>query len=217
VPPGVAWSFADRTAQLLRTRERRLLFAECNAVSPAVVTGIGERMSAAGAVFADAGIIGQPPGLDGSSPRIYASGPAAEQLAVLREYGLDVRVLAKPLGAASALKMCYAGITKGVSAVGSAMLMASEHAGVADALARELADSQAGLRAHLGRTLPSIFGRAYRWVAEMQYIAEFAGEHDPAAAEIFRGAAALYERIARTGAAASDDAALIARFLRRGG
>lgn len=40
-----------------------------------------------------------------------------------------------------------------------------------------------------------MFPKAYRWVAEMREIAAFAAA-DAAAAEIFEGAAQLYERLA---------------------
>ena len=53
-----------------------------------------------------------------SGPRFYASGPQASRFAALKDYGLDVRVLGGPLSAASAMKMSYAGITKGTQALG---------------------------------------------------------------------------------------------------
>ena len=57
----------------------------------------------------------QPP-----TPKFYASGPDAADFARLNDYGLIVRVLQGPLTAASALKMSYAGITKGFTALGAA-------------------------------------------------------------------------------------------------
>ena len=71
-------------------------------------------------------------------PRFYASGPAAPRFATLRHYGLDVRVLDGAMSAASALKMSYAGITKGTQAIGAAMMLAATRAGSADALFAEL-------------------------------------------------------------------------------
>ena len=40
-----------------------------------------------------------------------------------------------------------------------------------------------------------MYGKAYRWVAEMEEIAGFVGD-DPAAAMMFRGLARLFERLA---------------------
>src|SRR6202044_3803749 len=99
--------------------------------------------------FVDAGIIGSPPGPAPAggdkvtgSPRFYASGEAAPRFVRLRDHGLDVRVLDGALSAASALKMSYAGITKGTQAIGAAMMLAATRAGSAEALFKELSFSQ---------------------------------------------------------------------------
>jgi hypothetical protein len=57
-----------------------------------------------------------------------------------------------------------------------------------------------------------MYQKAYRWVAEMEEIAEFL-EADPAAAEMFRGAADLYERLAGEGSGATPETAALSRFL----
>jgi hypothetical protein len=109
-------------------------------------------------------------------------------------------VLEGPPGAASALKMSYAGITKGTQALGAAMLLAAARAGSAAVLREELQFSQPEMLALLQHFLPAMPAKAYRWVAEMQEIAGFVGD-DPAAGEIFAGAAHFYERIAEDFAA----------------
>jgi hypothetical protein len=40
-----------------------------------------------------------------------------------------------------------------------------------------------------------MYSKAYRWVAEMEEIAQFVGA-DPAARQFYKGAALLYERLA---------------------
>ena len=64
-----------------------------------------------------------------------------------------------PVGAASALKMSYAGITKGFTALGAVMMLAATRAGTAEALRRELADSQPNLLAWLTRAVPAMTRR----------------------------------------------------------
>jgi F0F1-type ATP synthase membrane subunit c/vacuolar-type H+-ATPase subunit K len=125
----------------------------------------------------------------------YASGDAAPKLERLNQLGLAVRVLDAPIGAASALKMSYAGITKGLTGLGAAMMLGATRSGAAAALARELAESQPQLLAWLARQVPSMYPKAYRWVAEMEEIAVFAAA-DPAAAQIYQGLARLYQRLA---------------------
>src|SRR6185312_2321497 len=138
---------------------------------------------------------------------------AAGTLARLRPLGLDLRVLDAPIGAASALKMSYAGLTKGITALGAALALGAERAATADALLKELRESQPALLPYLAR-LPTMFPKAYRWVAEMEEIADFLAG-DPAAQQIYRGTARLYQRLAE-GAATPDrgELAAIADFAR---
>ena len=128
-------------------------------------------METTGTPFVDAGIIGGPPKPGGAGPVFYLSGEKAGEVAALEEFGLACKVLDGPVGAASALKMSYAGITKGLTALASVMILAATRAGTADALRRELGDSQPMLLAWFERQIPSMFGKAYRWVAEMEEIA----------------------------------------------
>src|SRR4029077_2813888 len=97
--------------------------------------------------------------------------------------------------AASALKMSYAGITKGLTALASTMMLAGESGGSAQALRAEFAESQPALLAWFDRQVPSMYSKAYRWVAEMDEISGFVGEDKPEHA-MLEAAARLYERLA---------------------
>ncbi len=214
VPPAAAVSLAERLAPCLEASAHKPVYVDCNAVSPATACRVASRIEAVGVACVDAGIIGMPPRPDGRGPNFYASGPHAERFGALAAYGLEIRVLEGPVGAASALKMSYAGITKGVTAIGTAMLLAATRAGVAGPLHAELAESQRTLLGAYERSLPGMFPKAYRWIAEMAEIASFAGE-DAAAAEIYRGASALYERMARDLEGERRELRLIEEFLGR--
>ena len=131
---------------------------------------------------------------------------------MLRQYGLDVRVLAGSLSAASALKMSYAGITKGTQAIGAAMMLAATRAGSAEALFEELSFSQKEMLAQFKQQLPMMPAKAYRWIAEMQEIAGFVGD-DPAARDLYEGAAHFYQRIAEDFAGDQQDFAALTAFL----
>jgi Domain of unknown function (DUF1932) len=54
--------------------------------------------------------------------------------------------------------------------------------------------------------------KAYRWVAEMQEIAGFVGD-DPAARELYEGAAHFYERMAKDFSGDKKDVAALKAFL----
>jgi len=108
--------------------------------------------------------------------------------------------------------MSYAGITKGTQALGAAMLLAAARAGCAAALHEELQFSQPEMLAWLQHFLPAMPAKAYRWIAEMQEIAGFVGD-DPAAGELFAGAAHFYERIAEDFAADGKDVESLLRLV----
>ena len=195
LPPGDALALANRLAPALTAANRKPCYVECNAVSPPTMLKIADVIAATGCGFVGAGIIGPPPKPGSTNTKIYASGPAAKDLARLNDYGLIVRVLDGPLTAASALKMSYGGITKGFIALGTAMLLAASRGGSAAALKAELAESRPDLLRYLSNQVPSMYPKAYRWAAELDEIATFVGEEFPER-DIFQAAARLYERIA---------------------
>jgi putative dehydrogenase len=214
LPPGEALALAQRFAPALTASNSKPAYVDCNAVSPRTVDRIAAAVAPTGAPFVDAGIIGAPPKPDDAGPRFYASGKEAPRFARLREFGLDVRVLAGSTSAASALKMSYAGITKGTQALAAAMLLAATRGGTGDALFAELTGSQPQMLAWFKRNLSQMPPKAYRWVAEMHEIADFVGE-DPSAHELYVGAAHFYEQIAGDFATDKKAVSALAAFLRK--
>jgi len=211
VPPSEAESLARRIAPILRHAPKKPVYADCNAVSPRTACEIAAIIETTGCAFVDAGIIGGPPKAGGPGPVFYLSGEKAPAVAELGAFGLDCRVLDGPAGAASALKLSYAGITKGLTALGSVMILAAARAGMADALHAELGNSQPALLAWFERQIPSMFAKASRWVAEMEEIAEFVSA-DEAAEELFIANAHLYERLAADFANAKAETGILAGF-----
>jgi 3-hydroxyisobutyrate dehydrogenase-like beta-hydroxyacid dehydrogenase len=196
VPPGEALALANRLASVFSVANKKPVYVECNAISPPTMLEVAEVVGAAGCPFVGAGIIGPPPKPGSANTKIYASGPAAKLFASLNDYGLIVRVLDGPLTAASALKMSYAGITKGFTALAAAMMLAADRGGSAAALHAEFAESQPALLGWLTRQMPNMYSKAYRWVAELDEIAAFVGKDHPEHA-MLDAAARLYERIAQ--------------------
>ncbi|MGO9048547.1 MAG: DUF1932 domain-containing protein [Xanthobacteraceae bacterium] len=212
LPPGEALALAQHFAPVLTASNAKPVYVDCNAINPATVERVAAAIAPTGCPFVDAGIIGAPPEGEDAGPRLYASGAAAARFAVLRHYGLDVRVLEGSLSAASALKMSYAGITKGTQAIGAAMMLAAMRAGSADALFGELSFSQKAMLAQFKQQLPMMPAKAYRWIAEMQEIAGFVGD-DPAARDLYQGAAHFYERMAEDFSGEQKAVAALKAFL----
>ena len=210
VPPKEALPLAERLAPSLRTANKKPLYVDCNAVSPETVEKIAAMITAAGCPFVDGGIIGGPPRAGYDGPVFYVSGIEAKRLDALNEYGLVFRPIDGPIGAASALKMCYGGITKGLTAIGSAMVLAAHRAGIADTLHTELSAIQPQLMARLSGSVPDMFSKSYRWVAEMEEIASFVS--DRAEREMYQGIAELYERLAADTKDSREEIEALAKF-----
>ena len=215
VPPAEAVALARRLAGPLAEVARGPVYVDCNAVDVGTVRAVAAALAGTGAAFVDGAIIGLPPEPGAPGPVLYLAGEAAPRVAGLAEAGLRVKLVAGPVGAASALKMSYAGITKGLTALAAAMVLAAERAGAGAALREELAASQPGLLARFDAALPDMVPKAYRWVAEMREIAAFVGPGHPEAA-IYEGAAALYARLAADHEGARAEIGVLDAFRARG-
>lgn len=214
VPPGDALSLATRFAPVLTAANRKPIYVECNAVSPPTMQKIADVITKTGCPFVGAGIIGPPPKPGSTNTKIYVSGPAAKDVAGLNDYGLIIRTLDGPLTAASALKMSYAGITKGFTALGTAMMLAAGRGGSAEALKAELAESRPDLLRYLANQVPGMYSKAYRWVAELDEIAAFIGEEFPER-DMLQAAARLYERMAEDFEDRKEEIGKLDRFLEK--
>ena len=206
VVPAEAQALAERIARAVRGTGATPLYVECNAIAPQTARRIAEIVEAAGARFVDAGIIGPPPKAGASSTRFYASGRDAAAFAHLRGFGLDVRVVGDQPGQASALKMCYAALTKGTTALMTQLSIAAERLGVSDALRAEFRASQPAMLERMQRAVPEMVPKAHRWVGEME---EIAGTFQACGLtpRTFAGAAELYAMVAGTalGQASPED------------
>jgi 3-hydroxyisobutyrate dehydrogenase-like beta-hydroxyacid dehydrogenase len=193
VPPHTAEEVARTFASWATEVARPALYVDCNALSPATKASVAGIVESAGVSMVDACIIGGPN--DPGGPSFYACGPHAADARILSEHGLRWAILDAPVGAAASLKMCFAGINKGLLALGNMMRLAADDAGVGDALTHELEQRLPHVLGQLDRTAASVFARAWRWAPEMREIAEF-GATKPGAAEVFEGFARFYERLA---------------------
>ena len=195
LPPGEAEPLARRFAPTLAALDRKPVYLDCNAVSPQTAIRIGEIIAATGAHFVDAGIIGGPPRPGYKGPSIYASGEYVREALPLRDWGIDLRAIDGPIGAASGVKMSYAGITKGTTAIAAAMLLGAARFGCAEALIAELSDSQPQMLARMRNSIPGMYDKAYRWVAEMEEIADFLEKNAPSR-DMYAAIARLYDYLA---------------------
>jgi 3-hydroxyisobutyrate dehydrogenase-like beta-hydroxyacid dehydrogenase len=193
--PAAAMTLAHRIADAARAGERELLYVECNAIAPQTTRQIGEVLEAAGVTVVDAGIIGPPPKPGSTSTRFYASGRDAAGFAQLGRFGLEVRIVGDQVGQASAVKMCYAAMTKGTTALMTELSVAAERLGISEVLREEFAQSQPAMLERMRRAVPAMVPKAHRWVGEMEEIAKTFGACGLTPAT-FEGAAAIYAFVA---------------------
>jgi len=195
LPPASALSLAGDVAKAMKKARAFPVYVDCNAVAPSTAKAIGAVIAAAGAPFIDCGIVGAAPG-PRSRPRFYVSGADVRPMqalgASLGDIGFEVVAVGSEPGRASALKMCYAALTKGTWTLQTAVLLAAEMLGLTGELRRELAASQRAALDMMEARIPRLPADSGRWVGEMEEIAKtFAeagvtpGFHD-GAAEIFR-------------------------------
>lgn len=215
VPPAEAASVAKIVAAEFSKRTAAPLFVDANALAPESKRELEAVIGAAGGTFADGVIIGSPP-RPGHGPRFYVSGEHAGGAVILRDAGLDVRELAGPVGTAAALKMCYGGFNKGITALTAAVLLAAQRSGVAEALIKEFELSQRVLLERSRSSVPNMYPKAYRWVAEFDEIARFTGE-DEASARLFAAIARFYEDRAAAHLSGSELEPLSALLTEAGG
>src|SRR5690349_13271497 len=146
------------------------IYVDANAVSPETARSVGRAVEKAGASFVDGGIIGPPP-VEAGRSRIYLSGGPAKDLAVLfAGSNLEAVPLEASAGAASALKACYAGWTKGATAVLAAIRALAKREGIEAALLAEWKLSQPGLEQR-SEAVTVQARKAWRWIGEMEEIA----------------------------------------------
>ena len=146
-------------------------YVDANAVAPATAQRVAETVASGGATFVDGGIIG-PPAWRAGTTRLYLSGSAADRVARWFRGGpLEAIPLTADAGAASGLKMAYAGWTKGSSALLVTVRALAAALGVEDALLGEWERSLPDLAARSSTAATGTAPKAWRFTGEMDEIA----------------------------------------------
>ncbi len=167
--PERAVDVARETAAIISELGKPLPFADCNPVSPATALKMRDIIETAGGLYIDAGIIGTPPGR-GEPPRFYASGPHESILGQLDGRGISVPLMGGEAGRASAIKMCYASLSKGTASLHASALIAAENLGIYDEFIAELEFSQERVLSAM-QGVNGLGAKAFRWIEEMEQIA----------------------------------------------
>lgn len=159
---------AEDLATVIGDHGFRGLFVETNAINPARMSRIADRVAASGARVVDGAIIGPPPTGERQA-RVYLSGPPAAVDAVhhlLSGSQAEPRRVDDRIGSASALKMAYGCFQKASRALAAVSHALADDYGVAEHLMAEAV--ALGRNALAERQyVASAAARAWRWEPEM--------------------------------------------------
>ena len=191
-PPASALDVAREVA----AQRFRGLYVDGNAIAPATTREVGAVIAAGGATYVDGGIVGPPPRKPGVT-RLYLSGEGAADVAAMLNGGsLEAIAIAGPIGAASALKMAYAGWNKTQQALLMTVRAYAMHEGVEEALLHEWSISQPDLLKRSENAVAGTARKAWRFGGEMEELAaSFAQAGVPE--QFHEAGAEVYRRLAR--------------------
>ncbi len=190
--PERAVDVARQVAAVINETGKPLPFADCNPVAPAVAVEMNEIIEAAGGKYIDGGIIGSPPGR-GEPPRFYASGPHEAIMGQLDGRGISVPLMGGEVGRASAIKMCYASLSKGAAALNASALISAMNLGIYDEFVAEMESSQQGVLRNM-QGVKSLGAKAFRWIDEMEQISATFGSAG-ATPHMHKGAADIFRLV----------------------
>jgi len=184
-PPASALSLANQVF----SHGFKGTYVDCNAIAPEQTRAIAELASHKGARLVDGGIIGGPAWRATAGTRLWLSGPDISEVAALFERSpLLIGVAGCDIGAASALKMCFAAFTKGSTALLAAVLAVADKEGVGDVLAEQWGEA---FTHKTKQQVSTNSAKAWRFAGEMEQIAAtfdsagLPGGFHEAAAEVF--------------------------------
>jgi 3-hydroxyisobutyrate dehydrogenase-like beta-hydroxyacid dehydrogenase len=171
------------------------IYVDGNAISPQRAQSIANQVTRGGATFVDGGIVGGPAWKPGTT-WLYLSGPTAPEAAAAFAAGpLGTVLMGDEVGKASALKMCYAALTKGTTALLTATFGAAAQLGVLDALMAEWGRDGSPAGQENERRVREVTAKAWRFTGEME---EIAATFDAAGMPpgFHQAAADIYQRLA---------------------
>ena len=223
VVPSAAKRVATKVAKAVTKSGRRdLVYLDANAISPMTADAIGQVLQSSGVNFVDGCIIGSATKMDKGAV-IYVSGPQAAKIQELEPYGFSVKVLGPTVAQATAFKVVYAGLTKGLQGLFVELLMGARKFGLLDEISKRYEESFPGL---LDKVTSSIVGlqiHAARRAEEMDELKRTFSYHGmkafmaPAAQKVLQSIAELdLGRASETGQREGDLMETVELFFRKG-
>jgi 3-hydroxyisobutyrate dehydrogenase-like beta-hydroxyacid dehydrogenase len=223
VVPSAAKRVATKVAKAAaKSGRKNLLYLDANAISPMTANAIEKVLQPSGVDFVDGCIIGSATKMDKGAV-VYVSGPQAAKIQDLEPHGFSVKVLGPTVAQASAFKVVYAGLTKGLQGLFVELLMGAKRFGLLDEILKRYEESFPGL---LDKVTSSIVGlriHAGRRAEEMDELKRTFGYHGmkafmaPAAQRVLQSIAELdVGKTSATGGREGDLLETLELFFKKG-
>ncbi|HJX09833.1 MAG TPA: NAD(P)-binding domain-containing protein [Candidatus Binatia bacterium] len=204
VVPSAAKQVAAKVAKAVaKSGRKELLYLDANAISPMTTDAIAAVLKPAGVNFVDGCIIGSAARM-GKGTIVYVSGPEAQRLQALAALGIPIRVLGPNTSQASAFKVVYAGLTKGLQGLFVELLMGARRFGLMNEVRAQYEESFPGLLDKISTSIVGLRIHAARRAEEMDELKRTFNHHGmksfmaPAAQKVL-------EAIAELGAGEASD------------
>jgi len=223
VVPSAAKKVAAKASKAaIKTGRKDLLYLDANAISPMTAEEIGKTLAGGGVEFVDGCIIGSAAKMDKGAV-IYVSGAQAAKILDLNSYGFSVKVLGPTVAQASAFKVVYAGLTKGLQGLFVELLMGARSFGLLDEILKRYEESFPGLLDKVNASIVALRIHAGRRAEEMDELKRTFDQHGmnsfmaPAVKKVLQSIAALeLGKPSTTGARDGDFLETIELFFQKG-
>lgn len=223
VVPSAAMRVATNVADAVNKSGRKnLLFLDANAISPMTADEIAAVLDPAGVDFVDGCIIGSAAKL-GKGTIVYVSGQQASRLKALESFNIPVKVLGPNTNQASAFKVVYAGLTKGLQGLFCELFMGARRFGLLKELSAQYEDSFPGLIDKVSSSIVGLRIHAGRRAEEMDELKRTFNHHGmesfmaPAVQKVLESIAALeIEKASESGARQGDLQETLELFYQKG-
>ena len=197
VVPSAATRVATNVAEAIKKSGRKnLIFLDANAISPMTADEIAAVLNPAGIDFVDGCIIGSAAKM-GKGTIVYVSGQQASRLQSLESFNIPIKVLGPNTNQASAFKVVYAGLTKGLQGLFCELFMGARRFGLLKELTAQYEDSFPGLIDKVSSSIVGLRIHARRRAEEMDELKRTFNHHGmesfmaPAVQKVLESIAAL--------------------------
>jgi 3-hydroxyisobutyrate dehydrogenase-like beta-hydroxyacid dehydrogenase len=223
VIPSAAKRVAENVgAAAAQSGRKNLLFLDANAISPMTADDISAILSPAGVSFIDGCIIGSASRI-GKGTIVYVSGGDAGRVMDLQLFGIPIRVLGPNTSQASAFKVVYAGLTKGLQGLFCELLMGAQRFGLLKEIRAQYEESFPGLLDKVSSSIVGLRIHAARRAEEMDELKRTFAHYGmtalmaPAVEQVLEAIAALdLGRESATGAREGDLMSTLEIFYKAG-